>query len=121
MGLKELDEVGLVLFADALQVEDFSEIGVGFVGDVDEVGLDEGFGRGRPNLEGFEDGIEAGHGLRDAFGVGGGWSGVWRGVEGEEFFEAFFEDVAIEEHLQIISGEFLALERRRSHLLSSDF
>lgn len=58
VGLEEVEEVGVVLFAEALEVEDFAEVGVGSVGDVDEVGLHEGFGRGGPHLEGFEDGVD---------------------------------------------------------------
>ena len=43
MGGKELEELGLVLLADAFQIEEFAEVGVGFVADVDEVGLNERF------------------------------------------------------------------------------
>lgn len=39
VGLEEIDEVGLVLLAQAFEVEDFAEVGVGFVGDVDQIGL----------------------------------------------------------------------------------
>lgn len=44
MSLEEVNEVSLVLFADAFQLENFPEVGVGFVGNVDEIGLHERFG-----------------------------------------------------------------------------
>ncbi len=44
MGLEEFEEVGLVFLGDAFEVEDLAEVDVGFVGNVDEVGLDEGLG-----------------------------------------------------------------------------
>jgi hypothetical protein len=50
---EEFNKDGLVLFADAFEFEDLAEIGVGAVANVDEVGLDEAFGRGRPDLERF--------------------------------------------------------------------
>ena len=90
MGVKELDEVGVVGLAHALEVEHLAEVGVGFVGDVDEVGLDEGFGGGGPDLEGLEEGVEPGHGCRDAFEVAGGGGGAGGGGEGDELFEGFF-------------------------------
>ena len=73
--MEEFEEVGMVLLADALELEDFSEVGVRFVGNVDEIGLHEGFRGGRPHLERFEDGVQACHGLRDAFNVVWGWRG----------------------------------------------
>lgn len=73
MGVKEVEEVGLVLLAETFEVQDFAEVGVGFVGDVDQVGLHEGFGGGGADLEGFEDGVEARHGLGDTFEVALGW------------------------------------------------
>ncbi len=99
MGLEQVDQIGLVLFANAFQFEDFPEIGVGSVGNVDKVGLDEGFWWGRAYLEGFEDRVEAGHGLGDSFDVAWGWCGTGRGGECEEFFEAFLKDVDIQKHL----------------------
>ena len=45
MDLEEFDEMVLLLAAaDALHVEDLAEVGVVLVGDVDQVGLYEGFG-----------------------------------------------------------------------------
>jgi hypothetical protein len=41
---EEIEKLCLLSFAETFQVEDLAEIGIGFVGDVDEVGLDEGFG-----------------------------------------------------------------------------
>ena len=43
-GREEVEELCLLCFADSLEIEDFAEVSVGFVGDVDEVGLYEGFG-----------------------------------------------------------------------------
>lgn len=40
MGLEEVEEMSLVLFGEALEFDHFSKVGIGFVGDVDEVGLD---------------------------------------------------------------------------------
>lgn len=42
---EEILKLVLFCFADALEIENLAEIGVGFVGNVDEVGLHEGFGR----------------------------------------------------------------------------
>ena len=56
---------------------------------MDEVGLDEAFCGGGADLEGFEEGVEACHGLGDAFGeVGerGGGSGGGVAEEGGETF-----------------------------------
>lgn len=53
MGLKQVNQVGLILLAETFEVEDFAEVGVGFVGDVDEIGLHQSFRRGRPDLERF--------------------------------------------------------------------
>jgi hypothetical protein len=33
------------VFPDAFEIEDFSKIGIGPIGDVNEIGLDKGFGR----------------------------------------------------------------------------
>lgn len=60
MGLEELEEVGLVLFADSFEVENFAEIGFGFVGDVDEIGLNKGFRWSGPDLKRFEDRVNFG-------------------------------------------------------------
>ena len=59
MGLEELDQVRLVRFLETFEIQDFAKVGVGFVGDVNQVGLDESFWRGGPNLECFEDGVNA--------------------------------------------------------------
>ena len=67
MNGKEFEEVSMVCLANALELEDLAEVGVGAVGNVDEVGLDEGFWRRWPDLEGFEEGVEARHGCVDAF------------------------------------------------------
>lgn len=95
---KELDELGVVFLGDALEVEDFSEVGVGPVGDVDEVGLYEGFGWRGAHLKGFEEGEQAGHDHRDALDVAG-WGGrVWKS-RGEEVFKSFCEGIGVEKHL----------------------
>jgi hypothetical protein len=57
----------LISFTDALEVENLAEVGVGFVGYVDEVCLDESFGGRRADLEGFEERVDAGHALIHAF------------------------------------------------------
>lgn len=104
MGLEEVEEVGLVLFADnALELEDFAEVGIGFVGDMDQVGLHEGFRRRRPHLEGLEDRVETGHGLRDAFDIARWDCRVGRGGNGQKFFAALLEYINIEEHLDDVS------------------
>lgn len=99
VGAKELDEVGVVGLAHALEVEDLAEVGVGFVGDVDEVGLHEGFGWRGPHLQGLEERVEPGHGCGDSFEVAGGGGDTGRGGEGDELFEAFFQYVGVKEHL----------------------
>lgn len=44
MDLKQLDKMVLLLAAaDALEVEDFPEVGVASVRDMNQVGLDKGF------------------------------------------------------------------------------
>lgn len=79
MDAEELNQRPHLGPADALEVQDFAEVGVAAVVDVDEVGLYERFGRGRADLEGFEEGVEAGEGGGDAFLEGG-----VRGEEGGE-------------------------------------
>ena len=93
MSLEELLQVRLVLSFQALEIEDLAKVGVGFVGDVYEVGLDKGFGRGGAHLKRLEDGVDAGHGVGNAFGVADWrcWVGFGRGGEGEQGFEARFE------------------------------
>ena len=59
VGLEELDQVRLVCFFETFEIQDFAEVGVGFVGDMNQVGLDESFGWGGPDLECFEDGVNA--------------------------------------------------------------
>lgn len=98
VGVEELDESGLVLFADAFELEDLAEIRVGFVADVDEVGLHEGFGRRGPDLERFEERVDLGHALGHALDVPG-WCGRAGMVDVEELFEPFLQDVRVEEHL----------------------
>ena len=56
---EELDKACVVLFADAFQIQDLSEILLRPVRDVDEVGLHEGFGRKGSHLEGFEEWVQA--------------------------------------------------------------
>lgn len=71
MCVEEVHEDGLVGAADALEVEDFPEVGVGFVGDVNEVGLDEGFWGMGADLEGFEEGVDFRHCKLGAFNEAG--------------------------------------------------
>lgn len=66
---EQLEEVGVVLFGNALEFEDALEVGVGAVADEIEVGLDESLGRGRADLEGLEEGVDLGHRLVDALDV----------------------------------------------------
>lgn len=104
MSLKEVEEVGLILFAgNALEFEDFAKVGIGFVSDMDKVGLHQGFRRRGPDLEGLEDRVETGHGLRDAFDVPGWNCRVGRRGSGQKFVEALLEDINIEQHLDDIS------------------
>ena len=63
----------LVWLPNALEVEDLAEIGVGFVGNVNEVRLDKRFRWGGTHLQRLQDRVDAGHGLRDALDVSG-WS-----------------------------------------------
>lgn len=94
MDLEKFYEVVLVLAtANALKVEDFAEIGVVLVCDVDQIGLDKGLGRRRLNLEGLEEGFN----LRKA-GVDALYETRWRGA-GEERREASLEGVGIQKHL----------------------
>ncbi len=81
MSVEEFDELRLVLLADALEVEDFLEVGVGAVADVDEVGLHDGLRGGRAYLEGFEERVDFGHALGYAFEVAG-WGGGTGVVDG---------------------------------------
>lgn len=55
MGLEELDQVSLVSFLETFEIQDFAEVDVRFVGNVNQVGLHQSFWRGGPNLECFED------------------------------------------------------------------
>lgn len=88
MGVEELDESRLVLFANTLEVEDLPEIGVGFVADVDQIGLHESFGRRGSDLERFEERVDFGHALGHALEVTGR---CWRAgvVDVVELFETF--------------------------------
>lgn len=80
MRLEQVDQVGLILFAtDAFEFEDFAEVEVGFVADVDQIGLHERFRGRRSDLEGLEDGIDPRHGLGNTFEVAGCSGGVGRG------------------------------------------
>ena len=91
MHSKQLYQRSLIRLSHAFQVEDLTEICVGAVGDVDEVGLDEAFWGIDPDLEGFEKGVEAGEGDRDTFAKGSvGWGGAGDGGrEGEKGGEVF--------------------------------
>ena len=91
---KELHELRLVFLGDALEIEDLAEVGVGSVGDVDEVGLNEGFGGRGMHLEGFEERVEAGHDKGDTLDVAGWWGCGWGGG-GEKVFEGFGEGVGV--------------------------
>jgi len=66
-GTEEVDQGGLFGLTDAFKVEDFTEVGVGPVGDVDEIRLDKSFWRRRADLEGFEQRVHLGHALVDSF------------------------------------------------------
>lgn len=88
VGVEELDERGLVLLADALEVEDLTEIDVGFVADVDQVGLHESFGRRGSDLERFEERVGFGHALGHALDVAGRCWRTWM-VDVEDSFETF--------------------------------
>lgn len=63
---------------------------------MDEVRLDEGFGWGGSDLEGLEEGVEAGHGCGDSLEVAGRRGGTGGGGEGDELFEAFFQHVRVQ-------------------------
>lgn len=63
----------LVWLPDALEVKDLAEVGIGFVGNVDEVRLNKRFRWGGTHLQRLQDRVDAGHSLRDAFDVTG-WS-----------------------------------------------
>jgi hypothetical protein len=57
------------------QLEDFAEIRIGAITDVDQVGLHETLGGRRPDLKGFEERIETAHAVvyaLDETGLGGG-------------------------------------------------
>ena len=43
MCLEELDQMGLILFSDTLELEHLFEIGIGFILNVNEVCLDKRF------------------------------------------------------------------------------
>ena len=58
MGLKKLDQVSLVWFSDTLQVKYLAKVRISFVGDVDQVCLDEGFWWRRTDLERLENWVE---------------------------------------------------------------
>lgn len=61
MELEQLDKVVLFLpAANALQVEDFAEVVVVAIGDVDEICLHEGLRWGWPDLQGFEESFDFG-------------------------------------------------------------
>ena len=56
---------------------------------MDQVGLNEGFGRRRSNLEGFKEWCHSGHGLGHPFHETGWSGGAWSGRQGKEIFEGF--------------------------------
>lgn len=64
---EEVEESSLFGLSYTLEIQDLAEIGVRLIGDVDEVGLDKGFGGRRTHLEGFEEGVDFGHGLIHTF------------------------------------------------------
>ncbi len=107
VGVEELDERRLVLLADALEVEHLTEVDVGFVADVDQIGLHESFGRRGSDLERFEERVDFGHALGHALDVAGR---CWctRMVDVEDFLETFLQHVRVEEHLLHVSnsGQF---------------
>ena len=89
----------LVLFLETFQIEEFAEVGIRFVGDVNEISLDEGFRRRRADLEGFEDGVDAGSGLGNSLEIAGWRGGFGGAIDGEEILEGLLEGVGIEKHL----------------------
>lgn len=117
MRLEEVQEVALVLLAEAFEVEDFAEVGVGFVADVDEVGLHQSFRRGRPHLERFENGVDARHGLRHALEIARRWRRGRGGIEGEEFRKALLEAVRIQKHLWWVSVVSALSSTQRQELI----
>lgn len=66
-GREEVEKLSLLSLADALEIKNLAEVGVGFVGNMDKVGLHEGFWRRRTNLQRFEKRVDLGHGLIYAF------------------------------------------------------
>lgn len=66
-GGEEVQELRLFRLAQTLQLHDLAEVGVGFVRDVDQIGLHEGFGWGWADLERFEERVDACHGLIHSF------------------------------------------------------
>lgn len=69
MSLKQLEKMCLIRLPDALEVQDLAEIGIGLVGNVNEVRLDKRFRRGGTHLQRLQDGVNAGHSLRDALDI----------------------------------------------------
>ena len=65
-GGEEVEELGLLALLEAFQIHDLLEVGVGFIRNVDEVGLDEGLRWGGADLESLEQRVDACHGLIDA-------------------------------------------------------
>lgn len=50
MSLEQVEEVRMILFGYSFEVKDFAKIGVRFVSDVDEVGLNESLWRRSSHL-----------------------------------------------------------------------
>jgi hypothetical protein len=50
VNLEKLDEVRLLRFTDTLELKDLLEVRFRLVSDMNEVSLNQAFGRGRPNL-----------------------------------------------------------------------
>ena len=60
-GREEVEELGLLSLADALEIHDLFEVGVRFVGNVDEVGLYECLWWRGADLECFEERVDLRH------------------------------------------------------------
>jgi hypothetical protein len=65
--LEKLNKMWLIRFSNTFKLKDLLEIGLGFVTDVDKIGLNEAFGRRWPYLESLEERIKPTHTLIHLF------------------------------------------------------